>query len=102
MLIDESMGVQANRSCIEDDIAMLHDQGFNVNNDNKPVPENILALDVPALVNTGLYKEQSWGWDWIDHSTINGGYEEPSLQICGAPSARATLNSSSMPTYSCG
>ena len=49
---------QANGSHAED-IAMVRNKGFDVDDDNKPVPENIPSPDAPLPVNHGLYKLQS-------------------------------------------
>lgn len=63
-----------------EDIAMVRNQGFDVDDDNEPVPENIPADDGPTVGNNnGLYEDQSWGWDGIDRRANNGGYEEPSF-----------------------
>ena len=61
VLIDEAV-FQANGSRAED-IAMVRNLGFDVDDDNEPVPENIPSPDAPLPVDHGLYEGQSWGWD---------------------------------------
>ena len=56
------------------DIVMVRNQGFDVDDDNEPVPENIPTGDAPPVNNNnGLYDGQSWGWDGIDCRAQNGG-----------------------------
>ena len=62
-LINEAI-FQANGSHAED-IVMVLNQGFDVDEDNTPVPENIPSPDAPSPVDHGLYEGQSWGWDWM-------------------------------------
>jgi hypothetical protein len=70
----------ATQNCAED-IARVRAEGFEVDNDNDPAPENVPGFfDVPLVVNGGLFEEQSWGWDGIDRrQTAGGGYDEPSF-----------------------
>lgn len=70
---------------------MVRNQGFDVDDDNEPVPENIPSPDAPAPVNNGLYEGQSWGWDGIDCRTNNGGYEEPSFHNSWSPNSKSYL-----------
>ncbi len=65
-----------------EDIARVRAEGFEVNDDNGPAPENVPGLfDVPpAFVDCGLFEGKSWGWDGIDRrQTAGGGYDEPSF-----------------------
>ncbi len=56
-----------------EDIAMVLNLGFEVDNANKPAPKNVPAADTPAAVDGGLYEGQHWGWDGIDcRATIQG------------------------------
>jgi hypothetical protein len=48
---------------LQEDIAMVCNQGFDVNDDDKPVPENIPSPDAPLPVSNRLYEGQTWGWD---------------------------------------
>ena len=57
-----------------EDIARVRAEGFEVDDDNDPAPENIPGLfDVPAVVDGGLFEGQSWGWDGIDRRQTGGG-----------------------------
>ena len=57
-----------------EDIACGRAEGFEVDDDNDPAPENVPGLfDVPPVVNGGLFEGQSWGWDGIDHLQMAGG-----------------------------
>jgi hypothetical protein len=64
-----------------EDIARVHNKGFEVDDDNHPAPENVPGLfDAPLIVDSGLFEGQSWGWDGIDHrQTAGGGYNKPSF-----------------------
>ena len=48
-----------------DDIANVRNQGFEVDDDNEPVPENI-PVDGNNSPQVVLKDGQSWGWDGID------------------------------------
>ena len=57
-----------------EDITRVRAEGFEVDDDNDPAPENVPGLfDVPPVVNGGLFEGQSWGWDGIDHRQMTGG-----------------------------
>lgn len=45
-----------------EDIAIMKDLGFDVDDDNQPAPENIPTLQEREVPNE-LYGDQSWGWD---------------------------------------
>ncbi len=47
------------------DIALVQNQGLEVDDDNEPAPENI-PENSQVLVTTNLYPGQTWGWDGID------------------------------------
>jgi hypothetical protein len=55
-----------------EDIALVRDMGFEVDDDNEPAPENVPSLlNAPARVNGGdLFEGQEWGWDGIDRRAI--------------------------------
>ena len=57
------------------DIARVRAEGFEVDDDNDPAPENVPGLfDVPPeVVDGGLFEGQSWGWDGIDRRQTAGG-----------------------------
>ncbi len=89
----------------DEDIAMVRNQGFDVDDDGEPVPKNIPSPDAPLPVSNGLYEGQTWGWDGIDRRANNGGYKEPSFTNSwtrGHPLARATSTSFSTPSHSSG
>ena len=57
-----------------EDIACVRAEGFEVNDDNDPAPENVPGFfDVPPVVDGGLFEGQSWGWDGIDRRQTAGG-----------------------------
>ena len=63
-----------------EDIARVREEGFEVDDDNDPAPENIPVGAPPAVSTDGLYQGQSWGWDGIDkRHQVGGGFEEPSF-----------------------
>ena len=49
------------------DIARVHQEGFEVDNNNEPLPENVPANGNVPPANEGLYEGQSWGWDGIGY-----------------------------------
>jgi hypothetical protein len=63
------------------DIAHVRAEGFEVDDNNDPAPENVPGFfDVPPVVDGGLFERQSWGWDGIDRRQMaGGGYDEPSF-----------------------
>jgi hypothetical protein len=76
-----------------EDIAMVRNQGFDVDDDNEPVPENVPTDDGPTVDdNNGLYEDQTWGWDGIDRRANNGGYEEPSFTNGWTPINKSFLD----------
>jgi hypothetical protein len=79
-----------------EDIARVRAEGFEVDDDNDPAPENIPGLfAVPAVVDDGLFEGQSWGWDGIDRHQTAGGdmMNHRSLRV-SPPSGRPTSSSS--------
>ena len=58
-----------------EDIARVHIEGFEVDDDNDPAPENIPAPAEasPVVIDGGLYEGQTWGWDGIDCRHTAGG-----------------------------
>jgi hypothetical protein len=66
-----------------EDIARVRNEGFEVDDDNDPAPENIPdpAEAPPVVIEAGLYEGQTWGWDGVDRRhTAGGRYDEPSFQ----------------------
>jgi hypothetical protein len=80
------------QNCAED-IARVRAEGFEVDDDNDPAPENVPGLfDVPpAVVDGGLFEGQSLGWDGIDRRQTGGGdmMNHHSLRV-SPPSGRPT------------
>ncbi|MBM4179814.1 MAG: hypothetical protein FJ211_10875, partial [Ignavibacteria bacterium] len=64
-----------------EDIARVRAEGFEVDDDNDPAPENVPQLwDAPRLTDAGLYEGQRWGWNGIDRRVTEGGnYNGPSF-----------------------
>ncbi len=44
-----------------EDIAQIRAEGFKVNDDNNPAPENIPQGNVPPKMDAGLVEGQMWG-----------------------------------------
>ncbi len=87
-----------------EDITLVRNQGFDVDDDKEPIEENIPAADAPVVpANNGLYEGQSSGWDGFDQRTNKGGYEEPTFPspTTGHLRARATSISSSTLSDQC-
>ena len=61
--IEPSVFGSGNRA---EDIALVRNQGLEVDDDNDPAPENIPDLASPRTPNASLYNDQEWGWDGID------------------------------------
>jgi hypothetical protein len=54
-----------------EDIALVRNMGFEVDDNNKPAPENIPADDAPPVNGGALLLEgQEWGWDNIDRRAM--------------------------------
>jgi hypothetical protein len=53
-----------------EDIALVQDMGFMVDEDNKPAPETVPADGAPPVNGEALFEGQKWGWDSIDHQAI--------------------------------
>ncbi len=53
-----------------EDIALIWDMGFMVDNENKPAPEYVPADGTPPVNGEALLEGQKWGWDSIDHRAI--------------------------------
>jgi hypothetical protein len=56
-----------------EDIARVRNEGFEVDANNDPAPENVPGPDAPLVVGSGLFEGQSWGWDGIDRHQMAGG-----------------------------
>jgi len=79
--MDDSIFQSTN--CAED-IANVRSQGFEVDDDNEPVPENIPIGGTSS--DNDLKDGQTWGWDGIDRRhVITPEKEEPSYQHGWSP-----------------
>ena len=90
--IGDEIFVTQNRA---EDIAHVRAEGFEVNDDNDPAPENVPGFfDVPPVVDGGLFEGQSWGWDGIDRRQTAGGDMANHLSLrVSPPSGRPTSSS---------
>ena len=52
-------------------IDIVKNQGFDVDDNNRPAKENIPASDAPLAVADGLYSSTKWGWSGFDQCHIN-------------------------------
>jgi len=88
-----------------EDIACVCAEGFEVDDDNDPAPENVPGLfEVPPVVDGGLFEGQSWGWDGIDCRQMPGGGDminHRSLRV-SPPLGRPTSSSSCTSSRWCG
>ncbi len=76
-----------------EDIANVRGQGFEVDDNNDPAPENIPTLWDEAPAVNDLYKGQSWGWDGIDRHVVAGGnYNEPSFTNHWTPQGKSFID----------
>ena len=64
-----------------EDIALVCNQGYNVDDDNEPAPENIPDNDAPLPVeNKGLFEGQCWGVEHhVDQMELHGSKNTPSF-----------------------
>ena len=58
---------------VAEDIACILGEGFEVDDNNNPVPEKIPANGDMQPINLALYEGQSWGWDGVDRHITMGG-----------------------------
>ncbi len=79
-----------------EDIDRVRAEGFEVDDDNDPAPENVPGFfDVPPVVDDGLFEGQSWGLDGIDRRQMAGGDMTNHLSLMVSPqSGRPTSGSS--------
>ena len=52
-----------------EDIALVRNQGHEVDDDNDPAPENIPSPNTRLPNGSVLYDDQAWAWDGIDQMT---------------------------------
>jgi hypothetical protein len=62
-----------------EDIALVRNMGFEVDDDNEPAPENVPTNNAPRPNGGNLYEGQEWGWDGIDRRAMMQGsmYNDP-------------------------
>ena len=58
---------------VAEDIAHIQVEGFEVDNNNDPAPENIPANGDVQPINLDLYEGQLWGWDGVNRRITMGG-----------------------------
>jgi hypothetical protein len=65
-----------------EDIALVHNQGCNVDDDNRPAPENVPDTTAPlSLDNKELFEGQHWGVDHhVDPMELHGSKMTPSFK----------------------
>ena len=74
------------------DIARIRAEGFEVNDDNDPAPENIPQGDEPLQIDGDLFEGQTWGWNGVDRRITEGGnYEGPSFANGWTPTGKTNL-----------
>ena len=66
----------------DEDIALVHNQGNDVDDDNEPSPENIPDTSTPlTLDNEGLFDGQNWGvGHHVDPMELHGSKKPPSCK----------------------
>ena len=60
-----------------EDIAIARNQGFHVDDDNDPAPENIPQADDTVETDTGLFPTQRWGVHSHVDPMVNDGFKQP-------------------------
>ena len=74
-----------------EDIALVRDMGFEVDDDNEPAPENVPAVDAPPVNGGSLLEGQKWGWDGIDRRAMLQGsmYNGPTFTNDWSPNGNS-------------
>jgi hypothetical protein len=77
-----------------EDIALVWDMGFMVDDDNEPAPENIPADGTPPVNGEALLEGQKWGWDGIDRQAILQGlmYNGPTFANKWSPNGKPFID----------
>jgi hypothetical protein len=78
-----------------EDIALIQNLGFKVDNDNEPAPENIPTNDGPRPApGWVLFGGQEWGWDGIDQRAGIGGsmYNGPTFADGWTPQGQSFVD----------
>jgi hypothetical protein len=76
-----------------EDIALVRDMGFEVDDDNGPTPENVPAVDAPPVNGGSLLERQEWGWDGIDRRAMLQGsmYNGPPFTNDWSPNSNSFI-----------
>ena len=73
-----------------EDIALVRNMGFEVDDDNDPAPENVPDANAPPVNGGVLLEGQEWGWDGIDRRAMLQGamYNGPSFTNDWSPKGK--------------
>ena len=75
-----------------EDIARIRAEGFEVDDDNDPAPENIPQGDEELRIDGDLFEGQTWGWNGVDRRITEGGnYDGPSFANGWTPTGKTNL-----------
>ena len=74
-----------------EDIALVRNMGFEVDDDNDPAPENVPAANAPRPNGAALYEGQECGWDGIDRRAMMQGsmYNDPKFTNDWTPQGKS-------------
>ena len=74
-----------------EDIALVRNMGFEVDDDNEPAPENVPAANAPRPNGAALYEGQEEGWDGIDCRAMTQGslYNNPKFTHDWTPQGKS-------------
>ena len=76
-----------------EDIAIVENQGFDVDDDNRPAEENVPTNSGPVANDAGLYPGQKWGWNGFDQRRINTPHDaKPSFHDGWTPLGKTWLD----------
>jgi hypothetical protein len=77
-----------------EDVALVWDMGFMVDNDNEPAPKNVPADGAPPVNGEALFGGQKWGWDGINCRAILQGsmYNGPTFANKWSPNGKPFID----------
>jgi hypothetical protein len=77
-----------------EDIALIWDMGFMVDDNNEPAPKNVPAGGTPPVNGEALLEGQKWGWDSIDRQAILEGsmYNGPTFANEWSPNGKPFID----------
>jgi hypothetical protein len=77
-----------------EDIALVRDMDFMVDDDNEPAPQNVPADGAPPVNGEALFEGQKWGWDGIDCQAILQGsmYNGPTFANKWSPNGKPFID----------